>query len=57
MIVYAYNPNTEETETGRLLIQGQRELHSETLSQKRLPWPGEMTQGRVPTALPEDLSS
>jgi hypothetical protein len=33
-IVHAFNPSIREDETGGLQVQGQSELHSETLSEK-----------------------
>jgi hypothetical protein len=34
-MVHACNPSTQEVEAGGLRVQGQPELHSETLSQKQ----------------------
>jgi hypothetical protein len=34
MVVHAYNPRTLEVETGKSPVQGQAQLHNETLHQK-----------------------
>jgi hypothetical protein len=35
MVLHTYNPSTWEAEAGRLRVQGQPGLHSETLSLKK----------------------
>jgi hypothetical protein len=34
MVVYTYNPSTQEAKAGGLSVQGQSGLYGETLSQK-----------------------
>jgi hypothetical protein len=35
MVAYVLNPSTQEAEAGRSWVQGQPELHSDTLSHKQ----------------------